>query len=71
MDTANRNFKLRPGSPAIDKGTNLSPYLTVDIAGVPRPYGTGWDIGAYEYLPGGDTTPPAAPTASRYIKIFL
>lgn len=21
----------------------------------------GWDIGAYEYVQGGDTTPPAAP----------
>lgn len=48
------NFTLQAGSPAIDHGVNLgSPYNT-DYAGISRPQGAGWDIGAYEYV-----TPPA------------
>lgn len=34
----------------------------IDILRVPRPQGSAWDIGAYEYISGGGTTPPAAPT---------
>ena len=50
------DFHLRPGSPAIDAGTN-SGAPTVDIEGTPRPL-NGVDIGAYEFRP-IDTTPPA------------
>lgn len=39
---------LLPGSPAIDKGICL-PGITTDQRGVSRPYGSGCDIGAYEY----------------------
>lgn len=47
---------------AKDNGTDLSAYFTTDMLGVSRPQRSAWDIGAYEYVPGGDTTPPAPPT---------
>lgn len=45
VDAKNGNFKLKAGSPAINKGTNVglsSDYVTNSIVGVP-------DIGAFEY----------------------
>jgi hypothetical protein len=50
---------------ARDQGTNLSSYFSTDKDGVSRPQGSAWDIGAYEYVPGGDTTRPAVPTGLR------
>jgi len=42
------NYRLSSSSPAIDRGTaNLAPK--VDIAGVARPRGAAFDVGAYEY----------------------
>jgi hypothetical protein len=53
-------------SSAIGLGENLTNLgitaLNSDKAGNPRPSTGPWDIGAYEYVPGGDTTAPAAPT---------
>jgi hypothetical protein len=43
------NFRLGATSPAIDVGTALS-VVTVDFAGVSRPQGAGYDIGAFEYV---------------------
>ncbi len=50
VDPAKNNFHLLPNSPAIDRGTEVlsSPF---DFEGLPRPYGAGIDIGAYEYSP--------------------
>ncbi|MCA9979525.1 MAG: right-handed parallel beta-helix repeat-containing protein [Anaerolineales bacterium] len=45
--TAEANYQLRSGSPAIDAGTNLTAVVR-DLAGVTRPQGIGYDIGAYE-----------------------
>jgi predicted outer membrane repeat protein len=42
------NYRLRPGSPAIDYGTNAG--VTTDLAGLRRPMGMGYDMGAYESL---------------------
>lgn len=43
------NFHLRPGSPAIDQGSEtVTPVVTRDRDGVPRPQGKHFDIGAYE-----------------------
>lgn len=47
---AARDYRLKAGSPAIDKGKNIQPIGT-DIRGKPRKIGTAVDIGAYEYDP--------------------
>lgn len=52
-----RDYMLDTGSPAIDKGINLTEIVDSDKSGTPRPQdgdGNGtaeWDIGAYEYTP--------------------
>lgn len=48
LDHENHDMRHKPGSPAIDAGSPLSAPST-DIEGNPRPYGLGYDIGAYEY----------------------
>jgi len=45
---SNNDFHINSGSPAIDSGIALSGF-NFDYEGVPRPQGSGWDIGAYEY----------------------
>jgi hypothetical protein len=47
-DSKNNNFRLKTGSPAIDKGVPVD-GVTSDMAGLSRPQGSGYDIGAYEY----------------------
>jgi hypothetical protein len=49
MDAANRDYHLQSDSPAIDTGL---PTVLKDIEGTARPQGSGYDIGAYEYLSG-------------------
>jgi parallel beta-helix repeat protein len=45
------DFRLVLGSPAVDRGEDLSSTgFAVDSAGVSRPQGAGWDIGAYELV---------------------
>ncbi len=39
-------------SPIVDAGMDLSEYFGFDINGTPRPYGTSWDIGAFEHTDG-------------------
>ncbi len=46
--TTAADFQVQPGSPAIDKGTNLGASNTHDYAGATRPAGAGYDIGAFE-----------------------
>lgn len=55
------DLRLAENSGPRDKGESI---LTVDrdLNKTARPQGSAWDIGAYEYVQGGDTTPPAAPT---------
>lgn len=60
IDFDNDDFSLHPNSPAIDKGKRLN--LPHDFAGKHRPYGSGWDIGPFEYQ--GTSLPVA------YIQFF-
>jgi hypothetical protein len=55
------DYHLTSGSPAVDAGTSVS-APTTDFDGVPRPQGSAWDIGAYEYVVSGSATVPSAPT---------
>jgi hypothetical protein len=50
VNTSAADYHLVPGSPAIDKGTLLNDVPT-DLEGTPRPSGTAYDIGAYEFQP--------------------
>jgi hypothetical protein len=60
VDLALRNFHLQSTSPAINKGLSTN-APSIDYEGNTRPQGSGFDIGAYEYVSLGDTTPPDAP----------
>jgi hypothetical protein len=47
----NGNFRLKPGSPAIDAG-NPALAAANDLDGNTRPLGGRYDVGAYEFVPG-------------------
>lgn len=48
-NAAGGDFALIAGAKAIDAGADLSSIFTTDKAGLARPIGAAWDIGAYEY----------------------
>lgn len=50
-------YQLRADSPAIDAGSSVGAPST-DYAGTARPQGSGYDIGAYEYVPSVSNDPP-------------
>lgn len=59
----NRNLYLKTTSPAIDKGVAIS-GVTIDYKGTPRPQGSAYDIGAYEFVTSVTSTPkPTITTA--------
>lgn len=43
------DYRLRPGSPAIDAGRDVGERCGADFAGTVRPQGKAFDCGAYEY----------------------
>ncbi|MFO8054262.1 MAG: right-handed parallel beta-helix repeat-containing protein [Bacteroidales bacterium] len=50
LDTLADNYTLRPGSPAIDQGTDLSAHgILFDYYYTARPQGPAFDIGAFEF----------------------
>lgn len=64
INATNGDFKLQSGSAAIDSGMTVT-EVTHDFAGVPRPRGASYDIGAYEADGTGQTgmLPPTGLTA--------
>jgi hypothetical protein len=61
------DVSLVPNSPAIDAG--IVSGATRDILGVPRPKGSAFDIGAYEFCVSGCSyAPPASPTQVQVIR---
>ena len=52
------NYQLASGSPCINAGTSQGAAPT-DYDGVPRPQGTGLDIGPYEWVPLGSRGTPS------------
>jgi len=57
VDPAHGDFSLLSNSPAIDFGSsNNAP--PVDFNGIGRPQGPAFDIGAFEFSSGSDTSPP-------------
>ena len=59
VNAAGNDFQLQSNSPAINAGITLADIVT-DYAGVTRPQGAAYDIGAYEYNASG--TALLAPT---------
>ena len=51
VDMAAWDFRLQPGSPAIDAGASIG--VALDYFGVSRPQGGAYDIGAYEFESSG------------------
>ena len=57
VNATSKDFRLLSNSPAIDGGKNMSAYsITFDLDENPRPKGSGFDIGAYEFQSGGPTS---------------
>jgi hypothetical protein len=53
VDSLLGNYRVIATSPAVNSGYNLQPFnVGFDLDYQPRPYGTGYDIGAYEYFKG-------------------
>ncbi|NLO31957.1 MAG: hypothetical protein GX117_01185 [Candidatus Hydrogenedentes bacterium] len=50
LDVKEGDLRLQPDSPCIDSAT-AQPLILVDFRGVPRPQGSAFDRGAYEYAP--------------------
>ncbi len=48
VDPAKNDYRLKPNSPAIDKGATLKGF-NYDKDGTIRPQGAAWDMGAFEY----------------------
>lgn len=54
VDPAARDYRLQPGSPAVDAAVPSSgPGIDHDFAGTPRPQGARRDIGAFELVTAG------------------
>jgi len=57
------DYHLQPNSPAIDAGVPTSAWR--DHEGTPRPQGSGFDIGAYEWLTGSSCVGPSITTQPK------
>jgi PKD repeat protein len=61
LESLTEGYKLTVNSPAIDAGIAIPSFHT-DFVGMQRPQGSGWDIGAYEFV--GESSLQAHLTAS-------
>jgi len=50
LNPAALDYQVSGASESINKGMTLV-SVTNDCVGKPRPYGIGWDMGAYEFIP--------------------
>jgi hypothetical protein len=57
------NYQLQESSPAVDKGMSFGTIFNFDLMRTPRPQGTSFDIGAYEFS-GNLRTTNALPVVS-------
>lgn len=64
------DYHLKSTSPAIDKGTSTNAPST-DLDGISRPQGTGYDIGAYEFVSNTTCTAPSVPNAPSNLTILV
>lgn len=60
VDPINGDYRLLPGSPAIDAAVGTSP--TTDFNGIARPFGNAPDLGAFEHVDG--LSSPRPPSVS-------
>jgi len=65
----NSNYTLQANSPAKETGISLASKFNTDKAGINRPQGSAWDIGAYEYTSGQTTCTPADANSDGSINI--
>src|SRR5262249_15755156 len=65
MNVSTGDFTLKAGSTPIDRGAAIS-FIKTDRAGMPRPYGSAYDIGAYEFQ-GTSVTSIAPPSNLRVV----
>ena len=61
-----KDLRLQPNSPALNIGASLGNPYNIDILGISRPQGAGYDAGAYELAvgSGGDVTQPQVISAT-------
>jgi len=64
MDESGNDYHLSTGSPCIGKGTSEG-APTIDFRGGKRPQGTGYDMGAYEYVIGPFATGSPLPDTGQ------
>jgi hypothetical protein len=57
QDPASENYRLSSNSPLIDNGSDLVSN-PIDFDDQIRPWGNGYDIGAFEYHTNGPTVTP-------------
>lgn len=60
------NYHLVLGAAPIDAGTNLSGYYSSDADGNPRPVGSAFDIGAYEFAGAGSPIASLTPSSLNF-----
>ena len=64
VDPGAYDFHLLATAPAVDQGSPDEAPM-VDLDGVPRPQGAGWDLGAYEYHEGEPVWPDGGVDAAE------